>query len=323
MITTAFTPIRRTVISAFTALSIALPGTGTAGLFDKAKARAQTVKANVSRTVSRVQQNRPIISAFQNVGQELPDLDLIKQVQALKPLEQFRSTGRMLDQIQIDYQYFTGGEGCAAECGFFRTDLKGVMNEYLQLAGEVPALNANTRLSETLNRTNDLIDYIPPQALYLMWQAIGSRLDDLQSAPDQIRRILAALPPVEDIPDITADYVSMTGEQVANSRMCEWAGQDKPFIELSQARLEQLSWVIKTIESFIPDVEIEAEAGVEAGIAVGMVTGSAAVTVKPTDTVKAALKAMAVVPEAVNWMIKINVLRAKAVCAGAEFADGI
>jgi len=146
----------------------------------------------------------------------------------------------------------------------------------------------------------------------------------LQSVPDQIRQVLAYLPPLEDVPGIVGDYASTAGEQVANSRMCEWADKDnKPFIALYQARLEQLAWVLKTIEGFIPDIEMEGEIGVEAGVAVGMVTGSAAVSLKPTDPVKIALKVMAVVPEGINWMIKINMLRADAVCETAGLAAGL
>ncbi|MFC1773301.1 hypothetical protein ACFL3A_08115 [Pseudomonadota bacterium] len=312
------TPVRHTAICVFTALAISLPGTGSAGLYDKAKARTQAVKAKVSNTVSTVRQNQPIASAFQNLGQNLPGTELIDQVHELNPMEQFQNTRILLNQMQADYQYFSGGEGCAAECATFRMDLKTILDDFLRLADEVPALNANSRITESIQRTSGLIDYIPPRALYLMWQAIGSRLDDLHSVPDQIRGILAALPPVEDIPDITVGYANIAGEQVAGSRMCEWADKEqKPFIELYQAKLEKLAWVLKTVEGFIPDVEAEGEVGVEAGIAVGMVTGSAAVSLKPTDQLKIALKALAVVPESVNWMIKMNTLRAKAVCATA------
>ncbi len=323
MKSTDFTPIRRTVTCVFMALAIALPGTGSAGLFDQVSNRAGNVKAHVSRTVTNVQQNRPVISALQNAGQYLPDNDLIEQLQELKIREQFQNTKNLLTQMQVDYQYFSGGEVCAAECATFRMDLKAIFGDFLLLANEVPALNANSRLTETIQRTSELVDYIPPRALYLMWQSIGSRLDDLQSVPDQIRRVLTALPALEDVSDIAGDYTGMAGEQVANSQMCEWADKkEKPFIALYQARLEQLAWILKTIEGFIPDIEMEGEVGVEAGVAVGMVTGSAAVSLKPTDPVKSALKVMAVVPETINWAIKINMLRADAVCETARLAAG-
>lgn len=320
MDTLNFSSLRRVTIVTLTALAIVLPGTASAGPFDRISSKAQSVKARATGAVNKVRKDRPVASALQGLGGNLPDVSLIEEIQALNPREQFQNSTQLLRQMQQDYAYFSGGQGCGAECARFRTELKAIFSDYLALTGEVPALSENTRLVESIQRVSDIIDYIPPRALYQLWQAIGSRLDDLQAVPQQIRQILASLPVTEVVSNTVTD-INQAGTWVADSPMCVWAAKDnKPFIALYQARLERFSWAVKTVADLIPDLSVEGEVGVEAGVAVGMVTGSAAFAMKPSDSLKIALKVMAVVPETINWSIKINMLRADALCASADFA---
>lgn len=315
--------IRRAGIATLTALAIALPGLASAGPFDRISNKSQSVKARTTQAVSKVRQERPVASALQGMGDNLPDLSLIEDIQKFDPRQQFNNTTRLLKKMQQDYDYFSGGQGCSAECASFRAELKSVFNDYLALTGEVPALAENTRLVEGIQRVTDLIDFIPPRALYQLWQAIGSRIDDLQSVPQQMRQILAALPVMEAV-SATVDTANSAGSRVADSRMCEWADKEqKPFIALYQARLERAAWAIGTVAELIPEIEVSGEVGVEAGVGVGMVTGSAEFTLKPTDALKIALKVLKVVPETINWSIKMNSLRADALCATADYAAGI
>lgn len=334
-----FSAVRRATLCTLTALAIVLPGTGSAGPFDRIASKAQSVKARAVNTANNVGQNRPVAGAVQNLrsnltgnlpdlggylpdlGGNLPDLSLIEDVQALNPRQQFQNTVGLLREMRRDYAYFTGGLGqCDSVCADFRAELKAVFSDYLALTYEVPVLSENSRLIESIQRVKDLIDYIPPAALYQLWQAIGSRVDDLQAVPQQIRQIVASLPVMEVVSNTVTD-INQAGTWAAESPLCEWAAKDqKPFIALFQAELERFSWAVKTVADLIPDLSVEGEVGVEAGVGVGMVTGSAAFSLKPSDALKIALKVMAIAPETINWSIKINMLRADALCASAEFA---
>lgn len=308
------TTLRKTAICLGTALAISLPGAASAGFLQNVKNRTQTV-------VQNVREKRPIANALQNASNNLPGSRLIEMVQELHLKEQLENTIALIQQMNIDYRYFAGGTfGCEAECKAFRKELKEVFEDFLWLVEDLPALNQRTRLIETITRVSDLIDYVPPRALYLMWQALEGRLDELRMAAVQIREMLAALPPLDIVSGI-GDIAGMAGTYADNSPVCEWAREgDMPFIELVQAELERIAWALKTIEGLIPDVEVKAEAGAEGGVAVANVTGAAGAGVKPTDSIKIALKAIAVVPEGANWAIKLNILRAKVVCKVAAYA---
>lgn len=216
--------------------------------------------------------------------------------------------------MQADYQYFSGGQGCGATCAGFRASLKNIFNDFASLVGEVPALSGNAQLVANIQRTSNLIDYMPPRALYLMWQAMSAKIAELETMAYEIRQTLDSLPPLtEPAPGVAMDTRSSTGS--SNGGVCAWAEQDKPVLELIQARLELLGWDLEKIEGMIPDIEVKGEAGASAGAAVANGTASAGASVKPTDSLKIALKMLAYVPQRINWTIKMNVLRAKAVCS--------
>jgi hypothetical protein len=295
----------------------------TAGPFDRVSAKVQNAKARTTQVVNRVREERPVASALQGLGGNVLDLSLIEEIQSFKPAEQFRNVRGLVEEMQQDYSYFSGGQGCGAECANFRYELKSLFNDYLALTGEVPALAGNTRLVDNIQRISDLVDYVPPRALYLLWQAIGSRIDDLGSIPEQIRQIQATLPVMEVVSN-SVETVNNVGSRVDDSRLCAWTEQEhKPFIALYQGRLERAAWVIGAVGELIPELEVSGEVGVEGGVAAVMVTGSAEFTLKPTDTLKIGLKVMKLVPESVNWSIKMNLLRAEALCATADFASEV
>ena len=314
--------IRRTVIAVATAIAIALPGIGAAGMFDRAKQGIKTVKTRTGIVITNVQKRKPLATALQNAKQNLPGSALIEQVRELKLVEQLQDMVALLNQMQADYQYFSGGERCGAECTTFRIELKGVFNEFLALVQEVPVLNTGSGLAEKIQRVSNLVDYIPPRALYLMWQTMADQIPQLRAAAGEIRQALAALPPMQDVAGNTVEAVA-SGARSAGSAVCAWSDSavDKPFVELIQARLEMFAWQLKSAEGLIPDIEVKAEAGAEAGAAVANVTGAAGMGIKPTDSLKIALKVMALVPERINWSIKINMLRARTVCKVADIAS--
>lgn len=318
MTRTQTTQIRRTTICVATAVAISLPSVASAGIFDKAKSRAQTARANATTVVNIVREKKPIATAFQNATENLPGAELVDMVRQLHLKEQLQNTIALLQQMQADYQHFSGGGfGCEGPCATFRTEFKDIFDTFLSLAEEVPVLSERTWLIDNIDRLQNLIDYVPPRALYHMWQALGDQVQELQTTAGEIRRGLDALPPFEGL-----GVVAAASGAVADSRVCEWANRsDKPVVEWLQVKLEIVAWSLKTIAEVIPDVEIKAEAGAEAGAAVANVTGAAGAGVKPTDAVKSALKIVAAVPEGINLGIKLRIARMKMACASATFVS--
>ena len=308
------TKIRRTALCAATAFAISLPGIATAGPSNKAKnpvVHLGNVVAKAGKKVAKAAKKGPA---------PLPGAELVELVQQLNLLEQLQNTIALMEQMNADYEYFAGGvTGCKGECKAFRQELKDTFTDVLDLVEEVPVLSTKPGLFETIARVADLIDVVPPRALYLMWQALDVQMDELRTTANTIRDLLDTLPPLDPVSNISA-FANQTGTYVADSPICKWLDSDTAFIELVQAELERIAWLFNTVEGYIPDVEIKAEGGAEAGAAVANVTGAAGIGAKPTDAVKSALKVMVTITETVNWSIKLNVLRAKVVCDVAEFA---
>lgn len=311
------TQIRRTAVSIAAALTLAVPGLASAGLTDRAKARAQTVKTNASVYITHVQENRPLEKAKDAAA------DIFQDVQEMQVIEQFKEGMQLIKHMQADYQNFTGGQGCGAACSDFRNSLKHTFDNFASLAGDVPALSGNTQLVYNLQRTSNLVDHIPSRALYLMWQTMSAKTAEFESMSSEMRQILDTLPPLADpvsfSPDPAQDAaVTRSTAGSSNGGLCAWVRQEnKPRIELLQARLEWMGWVLEKVEGMVPDVETKAESGASAGVAVANGTASVGASVKPTDSLKIGLKTLALVPQSINWAIKINILRAKVACPAA------
>lgn len=307
--------IRKTAICAVTTLALALPGLAAAGWGDSLKSRAQTVQSNASPLVTNVRDKAPLRNLASNAqGSAAEVFDSIK---GMHVLEQLNQTMGMVRQMQAEYEYFTGGEGCAATCAGFRSRLKYTLNDFLSLAMEVPALNSQADLLENLQRMAVLIDHVPPRALYLMWQTMGAKMDDLEAAAAGIRQTLASLPPLADPATFGPNVLNnaTNGAHAVYNGICEWSNQaNNPMLDLIQARLEMTGWQLEKSASLIPSLEVKAEGGASAGAAVANGTASAGVGIKPTDAIKMVLNLIAAVPQRINWAIKLNTLRAKVIC---------
>jgi hypothetical protein len=315
--------IRRTAICAATVLAVSLPGAASAGIFNKVKSNvAKVSKAVNSKTVSIVRKAKAIPNPIKNLSSNLPGSELFDIAQELQLMKQLRETLELLRRVQGDYRDFSGGTfGCEGECQAFRGELKNLFGDLLSLAEEVPVLSERSNLIANIERLSALIDYVPARALYLMWQATGDQIDQVRTAAETIRLALIGLPPMVNLSDIAA-AIDAGGAFVADSPLCGWVNKNnKPVLEWVQVELEGLAWALNTIDGFIPDVEIKVDAGVSAGAAVANGEAATGVAIKPTDTLKIALKVAATVPEAINMAIKVSTARANIVCAGAKFVS--
>ena len=301
------TQIRKTALCIATALVIAAPGTASAW-GERAQARIQMVRTNAGIQITNMRENNPVRNTIETA--KGPATEVFETIKGLQVLEQLTQTVNLVKQMEADYRYFSGGEGCGATCASFRGSLKNVLNNFLSLIREVPALSSQTDLVDNIQRMSNLIDYLPSRALYMMWQVMAGKLTELETAANEIRQTLASLPPLLPPAGFGPSTLRNAGDAI-----CAWSDKtDKPFIDLIQARLEMTGWQLEKIADIIPDLLVEGEGGVSAGAAVANGTASATVGAKPTDTVKIALKLMAMVPQQINWAIKLNRLRAKAVC---------
>jgi hypothetical protein len=309
-----YTHIRRTTICIATAIAICLPGIAAAGPFDKIKSRAQKVKSNAAQVVNIVGKKRPLANALQNAAQNLPDpAEIFAMLKELELKAQLQGAIETMRQMNADYANFPADQ--------FRGDLKAVFDDYLSLAQEVPGLNKRTGLIDNIRRASNLVDYVPPRMLYLMSQTLGDQIYELGTAAENIRQMLNALPPFVDAADIW-DYANMKGAFDASNPICGWVDlKDKPFVEWVEAELKRIAWILKTAESLIPNPEVKVEGGGEAGIAVVNAAANAGTTIKPLQPVHTALKVVAVIPEAINMAIEVNMARAKLVCAGVDLAS--
>lgn len=307
--------IRRTTICVATALAIVLPGAATAGVLDKVKNRVQTKVTKAGTIISNVRENRPVANALKNAGQNLrsrveenlPGGALFDLVEQFNPKEQIQEVVGLMQHVNGDYVTFAGGMfGCQAVCTTFREDLKDVLDSYLSLAEQVPALDKRQGLARKIERMSGLVDVVPARALYPMWKALDGKTDKLKTTAANIKRMLESLPPLTDMQGFTGDV---------GGAVCDWANEENhPVAEWAQGELEHVAWIFKSLADLIPDLEVKGEAGAEGGVAVANVTASAGVGLKPTDYVKLILKTVALVPERINWAIKLNILRAKAIC---------
>ena len=311
--------IRRTVLCAATAFALCLPGIAAAGPLGKSKNKAAGAVVHATKIVKKAA--KPVAKAVKKGSGQGPVAELLDIVQELNLTEQLRETIALMQQMDSDYGRFSGGSfGCKGECKAFRARLKATFEEFLLLIEDVPVLNDEPGLYENVARFADIIDFVPPRALYLMWQALDDQIDELQAASGKIRDLLANLPPLEPVTGIAA-YVDSAATYATDSPICKWSGKkNKFYVEWVQAELEAVAWGLQTIDGLIPDLEITAKVGVKTGAAVANGIGAALAAMKPTDVAKIALKVVAAVPESINWAITLNVLRAEVVCKTAQLA---
>ena len=164
--------IRSTSICLITAIAIAAPGLASAGCWTGAVRhpdRKNPHRHSPSPMCSNIGR-WPIGRHRQGPGRRN-----LRPVKQLKVVEQLKQTMGLVQQMQADYEYFSGGEGCAATCAAFRSSLKNTFNSFALLVSELPALSSESGLVENMQRVSNLIDYLPPRALYLLWQAMSAQ----------------------------------------------------------------------------------------------------------------------------------------------------
>jgi hypothetical protein len=319
--------IRSTSICLITAVAIAVPGLASARLGDRVRAGIQTVHTGTNTLITNVQQHQPLANANETIrGPAAEIFDAVKQLQVV---DQLKQTIGLVQYMQADYDYFSGGQGCSATCASFLDRLKNVFGNFAQLVLEIPALSSESGLIENMQRVSGLIDHLPPRALYLLWQTLSAKMDQLEAAADEIRQTLANLPPLQPVGSFgtrdngmstmsvgttvsgqASNFASNVSDSYCNLKNKE----DDPWVKMVRARLELFGWTVEQFEGMIPDVEVKALGGGTAGVAVANASANAGVGVKPTDGVKLLLKLVAYIPQRISKSIEMNILQANVLC---------
>lgn len=316
------------------AAAISLPSLAFAGWFGQGLGGSiHTIKTQTGIVVTNIRDHHPLAQAAkkdsrnlsntaQQLGGDIKQLPVVQgaqqtsqtlfnTVQQLHVLKQLTGGVQLVRQVEKNYSAFTSPGECSGTCASFRGQLQNIFASFLSLVQTVPALENRPVLTKNLTRAADLIDYIPPRALYLMYKSLAPRITQLQNTADDLRQTLASLPTLE-----SSSGFNLSGTGTA---ICGWVGQsNKPFLKLFQARLQYNSWVLTTAASMIPTIDVSGHAGAAAGVAVADGTASAGVSVAPTDEVKTMLTDLASVFDQLNWSIKLNILRAQVVCSVAS-----
>lgn len=310
--------LRRITICALTALAIAAPSAGSAGPFDRARSGIQTIKSKNNIVVTNIQ------SASQGVRERIEalpvlavagGLPVLEEINELGVTERFRDAMELLREMRKDYDTFTAGQRCGGECANTKQALRKTINELLATTRTFPRLDASGQFANRFEYLGGLVDKLPPSVLYASWQALGRSMDKIHMAPQHVRGLLDAIPPLDDSgPDVglrsqsgSSTAADWAGEKVL--QWCEFKAEEKPAVELLRARAKSYAEGFKFIADIIPDASVKGEAGGSAGA-----HAAAGAGVKPTDTPKIIFKTIAFLIETVDREIEISRLRARAVC---------
>jgi len=272
--------IRKTALIVATAIAISVPGIGAAGLFN----RTQTRKQNGSKTVAEATVS-------------LPDVELIEIMKVLN-LKEILQNIIIMQPIQTDYHYISDGSECVAECVNYRIELRGLMNDLLSLIDHVPILNTDNALIGNLKNAMNLVDYMPPRAMYLLWKTLGGQLEHIRASVIHISQGLAPVPPLDDFTvfnDTTYTYETMSKQEPNNESSSDIYARsafEKPFVDFFQARLEMLVWRLHSLTNSGTDIEVRSQGSVTTAVST-----KADISLSPGDQGRNPLQLIAFIPD--------------------------
>jgi len=239
MIRHNYTFVRSTALNVATAISISIPVSGSSDHFGQLK----TTRKNPYKATAGKQK----IQASINIATIMKSLNLKKEIEKGLPVTQCQSNGA---------QY-------GVECLNFRTELKGVISDFLAVICIVPALSTDKLLIDNLETALTLVDYIPANSLFLMWKTLGEQLGLIRTAINNFGQELAVIPPLEDFTffnESTNTYeVSSTESPDAGMRNDKNSSQslfNRSFLSLFQARIEMYAFRLNSFANLIPEVSI-------------------------------------------------------------------
>ncbi len=258
---------RRFAVVAAVTLAVAMPATGQAGLFDKAKQGAQKfastvtksgkgsaapanpieqVKNDVRKTVEKVTEiGNGVVRIQGQVNQLVGNLhgegaEQIKEV--------IQSTLQYLQHVQADYADYVAPDNCGAssDCGAFREDLRDMIDGFVALPGELPFVERVPAAVKQLRKFSDLVEFIPPPILFASDNVVGDSIDDIYAL---VEVLLAA---AESLPEIPKARDIVTLSKATAAPYCSTV-IGNPHIALVQVLMNNLAATLSDVAGLMAD----------------------------------------------------------------------
>jgi len=193
----------------------------------------------------------------------LKELNLKKQLQNNNFMRQYRSSGK---------SHTSGKQGHTSECIKYRTELKGVISDFLSIITIVPGLSSDNSLIENLESALTLVDNIPDQTTFLIWKTLGNQLEYIRTAVNKYEQDMTIIPPLDNF---TVFNTSTNSYEMDNSKRP--ANQinedvdalslfDRSFVDLFRVRLDMYACRLNSLVDLTPDAKIDAEDAGYAGL---------------------------------------------------------
>lgn len=219
------------------------PGIGHAGWFSSSnpvKKVTQTVKATPNNIKARVDD---ISSRVNEISDQLresrPLMDMMKNGHLMGQLTE---VVQFLNESQQDYYDFAGNGEYA-----MRDDIKGLVSSVSNLT---VALGMEGKMSEQLNKADDLVDKMPTTFLYPLFKAgIGAKITEIRDRFELLVddvTLVATLPQEKDVYLYPESYTAELCPLVSDA-------QTKIQLAVLEAKLDAATWQSKTITGYMPE----------------------------------------------------------------------
>lgn len=236
-------PFRHAAMGLVFAASVVTVLPAHAGWFSNVGTKVKTTAAKVAATPGNVENKVKDISAKIN--------EIYGNIQENRPLAEHLRNGHMMttlketlafiSDMREDYEQFadTGADP-------FRNDMKGMISNFGQISQTFGQDNA---VLNRLDKVTTLMDKVPTAFLYIMHQAVGSRLENVQEKVAQLQLRLSqlpSLPPLSAVVQAPANYADS---------LCPLVN-DKPTkvtVAVLKTTIKSVSFALKTIKDYLPD----------------------------------------------------------------------
>lgn len=237
--TKTFAPVRKITHAAIIAAALSTPFAAQAGPIDK-------VKARVEQTHAQVRAIRGRVNAIYGDLQEKREMLGAEGKEQL--MEAIRTTVEYMQHARADYAGFVAPDQCgpASECGAFRERLKSVIQGFIALPEDLPFVETIPAAVNKLAKTAELVNYVPPPALYATEKSIGGPLGNVQNLLDTVHAVAAAMPKVPTIREIN-DLNVDSARQYCNTVL------GNPHIELMHVAFQNLVGTMADIAGLLQD----------------------------------------------------------------------
>jgi hypothetical protein len=216
--------LRTTTICLITAAALALPGISHAGAIDTIKLKVTDVQNKLNSVYGQVRSSAPLINVMKEG----------KLINDLKEIMLF------LNESRSDYDQFAN-TGIYA----FSQDISGLVYGF----GDIGTTMNLDGLAERLDKSQDLINRLPPQLMYIMHKAVGTIVIELREDVQSLNEKLAA------VADLPSNSEMIESPELHKAKLCPLVNDKKTKVTYTvlMAKLKLLSMKLDYVNDLIPD----------------------------------------------------------------------